>query len=121
MHREILEVENGAVLGYKIDLGKANLILVEADLGYICCGYFDPDAIEEIGDAAVIISGVKTFKEMLNRKPSYVSSRARELGIDTSMTGRQCLNKLIETDKEELDLDELIEEGEEPDEIQIQG
>ncbi|MFW5902852.1 MAG: YunC family protein [archaeon] len=121
MHREILEVENGAVLGYNIDLGKANLLLIEADLGYICCSYFDPDTIEKLEDAAVIISGVKRLNEMMEKKPSYISTKARELGIDKDMNGRQCLNKLIRIDKKEPDLDELIKEGEEPDEVQIQG
>ncbi len=120
MHREIIEVENGAALGYKIELENACFILIEADLGYLACGYFDPDTIEKLKDRAVVISGVKNFGEMLEKKPSYVSKKARELEIDTSMKGRQCLNKLIEKEKE-IDLDKEIRKGEEPDEIQIQS
>ncbi len=116
IHREILEVENGAALGHRIDLENANLLIIEADLGYICCGYFNPETIEKLGDRAVVISGAKTLKEMLKKQPSYVSEKARELGINSKMTGRQCLNKLVEDKERNL---EELEEGEEPDEIQI--
>ncbi len=117
MIKELIETEEGAAIGYEIDLPNAKFLLIEADLGYIACGYFNPDTIRKLDDTAVVISGVKNFREMLAEQPSFVSEKARELGINLKMTGRQCLNKLIS--KEEKDLDKLIKEGEEPDEIQI--
>ncbi len=116
MTKELIETDKGAALGYKIDLPNANFLLVEADLGYIACGYFNPDTIEQKDDIAVIITGVNTFKELLREQPSYVSPKARDLGINLKMTGKQCLNKMIKS--EEKNLDELIKGGE-TDEIQI--
>lgn len=119
MPKELIETEKGAALGYKINLPNANFLLVEADLGYIACGYFNSDTIEQLDDVAVLITGANTFKELLREQPSYVSPKARDLGINLKMTGKQCLNKLIKSEEE--DLDEMIKEGEEGeiDEIQI--
>lgn len=116
MTKELIETEKGAALGYEIDLGNAKFLLIEADFGYIACGYFNPDTVKKLDDTAIVISGVKNFNEMLKKQPSYVSPKARELGINMKMTGRQCLNKLIED--EEKDLDKLMEGGE-PSEIQV--
>lgn len=117
MSKEVIETDKGAALGYSIKLGNAKLLLIEADLGYIACGYINPDTVRKLEDTAVIISKVNNFDEILKEQPTYVSEKARELGINMKMTGRQCLNRLIK--EEEKDLDRLIKKEEDPGEIQI--
>lgn len=110
MLREILDTEKGSALGYEIELGRNKFLLIEADLGYMVCGYFNPDTIDKAEDAAVIITGVNELEDMLEEKPSYVSKKARELGIKKNMKGIECLDRLIQS--EEKDLDKEIKEGE---------
>ena len=53
------------------------------------------ETANKVGDAAVIVSGVKNFEDMLNAKVKAVSDAAATLGIDTTMTGRDALLKLV--------------------------
>ena len=92
---EIIDLSNGAVIGVKIDLGNAPLLLIKADKGYAVCGYFDRKVAEGLGDVFVQVSGVKTIKEMLLRQVEYVSRKAVELGVNDKMTVRQALEEFV--------------------------
>ena len=95
METDIIEVKNGAAFGVKVKLENANFLLIKAEKGYLVCGYFDEKMVEKLKDTAVIISGVKTFNDMLKKKVSYVSKKAKKLRINNNMTGRQALEKLV--------------------------
>ncbi len=92
---DIIETEKGAALGIKINLPKAPLLLIIAEKGFICCGYFNKDTIEKLNQAAVIVKGVRTFKQMLSKQPDYVSKKARKLGAKKKMKTKQILNLLV--------------------------
>ena len=68
------------------------LYWVNANLG---CGYFSLETAEKVGDAAVIVTGVKNFEEMLAAKVKAVSQAAAALGVTLEMNGRQALLKLV--------------------------
>jgi len=92
---DIIEVKNGAALGIRVKLPKEDLLLIRAEKGFLCCGYFDKKTLEKIGSPAVMITGVKSFKDMLRKKASFVSKQAKKLGININMTGRQALEKMV--------------------------
>ena len=92
---EMIETKRGAALGVKIDLPGAPLLLIKAELGYVACGYFDPQTIEKVGDPAVVVRGVKSFDDMLKSRVAFVSRKAKELGVRETMTGLQALDRFI--------------------------
>ena len=92
---DLIETEKGAALGIKVQMPAANLLVIRAEKGYLACGYLNSKTIEKLKESAVIISGVKNFEDMLDKKVEYVSKKAKELGINDKMTGRQALNLMI--------------------------
>lgn len=92
---EIIETKHGAALGTKIKLWNAPLLIMRAMKGYIVCGYFSKETVEKMKDCAVIVTGVKSFNEMLDAKPSYISRAAKRLGIRKTMTCAQALDKMV--------------------------
>lgn len=95
METEIVETRKGAALGIKISLGKSPLLIVKAEKGYLCCGYFNKKTIEKLDDCAAVISEVKSFPEMLKKRVEYATRKARELGVKKGMLGEKALDKLI--------------------------
>ena len=68
---------------------KTNILLVQAPGGFVGCGYFDVNIANRVGDAAAIVTGVKTIDEVLAAPVVRLSDKARELGIAEGMTGRE--------------------------------
>jgi uncharacterized protein YunC (DUF1805 family) len=78
-----------------VNLQKAPLLIIRAERGYIGCGYFDRKMLEKAGDCAVLVAGVKSFRDMMRARPSYVSKAARRLGAKPSMKCSQILDLFI--------------------------
>lgn len=92
--RDIVIGEDKAV-GVEIPLPNAVLVLAIGEKGYIMCGYLNLEAAEKFGDAAAIVSGVKTIDELLDKKIIALTTAAKKLGIKVGMKGRVALAKLI--------------------------
>ncbi|MDP8011450.1 MAG: YunC family protein [Thermoplasmata archaeon] len=91
---EQIPLKNEVALGIKIQLDKAPLILIRAKNGYIMCGYLNMDSANKLGDIAGKITGVNDFQEMLEKKVIEISEKAKELGIEPGITGREFLDKI---------------------------
>ena len=70
---------------------KTNILLIKAAGGFLGCGYFDVNAANRVGDAAAIVTGVKTIEQMLTAAVARTSDRAREAGVKEGMSGREAL------------------------------
>ncbi len=93
-----LEVNGKKILGLEVkNLGRAPLIIAKADEGYVMCGYLNIDTAEKLGDAAAIVSGVKSVEELLEKPVKAVTTKARSLGVEPGMTGREALEKMTRT------------------------
>ena len=92
---EQINLENGCVLGLKLDLERAPLLVIRAKKGFIMCGYLNMDMANKLGDVAIRVIGVKSFEDVLNAKAVDVSEAAKKLGIAAGMTGRDALNKMF--------------------------
>ena len=79
------------VLGVKVELPEAPLLLLIAPKGYVMCGYLNVDMAEKLGQVAAIVTGVKSFEDVLNAKIVRTTSKAKELGIRNSILGREAL------------------------------
>ncbi len=71
------------------------VLLIKAKKGMLGCGYFSTETADKLGDALAIVTGVNSFDDMLTATIKLVSSKAKELGIDETMTGKQALQKLM--------------------------
>ncbi|MCD6242742.1 DUF1805 domain-containing protein [Candidatus Bathyarchaeota archaeon] len=93
---EKLDVEGKETLGLKVELpGSPPLLLIVGDKGFIMCGYLNVEVAEKLQVAAAVVSGVKNFDDVLNAEIKAVTSRAKELGINVGLKGKEALKKLI--------------------------
>lgn len=92
---EEIKLENGSALGLKMDMEHAPLLVIRAAKGFVMCGYLNMDVANKLGDAAVRVTGVKSFEDVLNAKAVDVSEAAKKLGITTGMPARDALNKML--------------------------
>ena len=97
MDKRIIELENGDVIGYDINLGNAPLILIKARKGYVMCGYLNMDIANKLGDIAGKVIGVKTIDDALKATIVEVSYMAKKKGFITGTKTKDFLNKLLES------------------------
>ena len=91
---EKINLDGKEFAGYRIDTGHTALLLIKGKSGFLGCGYINVEVADRVGDAAVIVSGVKTFDDMYAAKVVKVSKQAVELGVREGMTGREALAHL---------------------------
>jgi uncharacterized protein YunC (DUF1805 family) len=58
------------------------LLLIKGAKGYVMCGYLNIEAAEKFGSAAAIVSGVKTFEDVLNAPIKASTTKAKQLGLE---------------------------------------
>ena len=95
MKTQTILLEKGKVTGYLIDLGKAPLILLQAERGYVMCGYLNMAVANKLGDIAGKITGVKTFDDALKASVIEASENAKKAGLHEGMNTREFLNHLF--------------------------
>lgn len=92
---EEIKLGNGSALGLKLDMEHAPLLVIRAAKGFVMCGYLNMDVANKLGDAAVRVTGVKSFEDVLNSKAVDVSEAAKKLGITIGMPAREALMKML--------------------------
>jgi len=92
-----LKIDDKTALGLTVELPEspAPLVMIIARLGFICCGFLNIDTAEKLNLAAVVISGVKSFDDMLNAEVRAATSKAQGLGIKVRMKGKDALKLLL--------------------------
>lgn len=95
MKTKEIKIGEKKAIGIEIPLNNAVLVFARAEKGFVMCGYLNMDTAEKLGDAACMVRGVKTVEDLLNAKIVAVTSKARQYGIETGITGRQALEKLV--------------------------
>ena len=90
-----IDLEGHLLEGYAIPTANTGILLIKAKRGFLGCGYFSLATADKVGDAAVIVSGVKNFEDMLTAKVKAVSPAAAARGVTLEMTGREALLKLV--------------------------
>jgi uncharacterized protein YunC (DUF1805 family) len=91
-----LKVDGKGCLGVKVELPDSPpLLLVIAEKGFVMCGFLNIDAAERLNVAAAVVSGVKTFEDVLNAQVKAATSKARSLGVEAGMNGAQALERMF--------------------------
>ncbi|MBE0634302.1 DUF1805 domain-containing protein [Candidatus Bathyarchaeota archaeon] len=74
--------------------GGPPLILIKGEKGFVMCGYLSAEVAERVGLAAAIVSGVKSFEDVLNAEIKVATSKAKELGVKPGMIVKEVIGKL---------------------------
>lgn len=91
-----VKVNDETCLGVKIGLPDSPpLLLVVADKGFVMCGFLNVDVAQKLGVAAAVVSGVKSFEDVLNAEVKAVTSKARDLGVSVGMKGVDALKRMF--------------------------
>jgi uncharacterized protein YunC (DUF1805 family) len=91
---DVVESEGKRLLGVKIDLPNAPLLLLLYKDITIGCGYINAEAMEKLGNAACIVTGVRTFEDVLDAEIRVVTKKASEKGAKVGMKVREFLELL---------------------------
>lgn len=77
--------------GHAIATPHTMILIISARQGFLGCGYVSLATAEKVGDAVAIVTGVKTFDDMLKAEVRAVSPAAAALGVAPGMTGEAAL------------------------------
>ncbi|MFP3985339.1 MAG: YunC family protein [Candidatus Bathyarchaeia archaeon] len=87
-----MKVDGKTAVGLRVDLPDSPpLVAIVGDKGFIMCGFLNIDAAEKLNVAAAMVSGVKTFEDILEAEVKAVTSKAKTNGIRRGMKGREAL------------------------------
>ena len=90
-----VKVDGRTCLGLRVDLPESPpLLLVVADKGFVMCGFLNMDAAEKLGVNAAMVSGVKTFEDVLNAQVKAATTKAKNSGVDSGMKGSEALKHM---------------------------
>ena len=70
------------------------LLLIKGEKGFVMCGYLNMEAAEKQGAAAAVVSGVKTFDDVLNAEIKAATTKAKELGVQVGKKVKDEIVKL---------------------------
>jgi uncharacterized protein YunC (DUF1805 family) len=91
----MINVGDKACVGLKVDLpGGPPLLLMVAEKGFMMCGLLNIDAAEKLGVAAAMVSGVKSFDEVLNAQVKAMTTKAKNSGVMEGMKGSEALKHM---------------------------
>jgi len=87
-----LRVDGKSFMGLRTDLPDSPpLLLITGEKGFVMCGFLNVESAEKLGVTAAVVSGVKTFDDVLNGQVKAVTSKAKNLGIEVGMKGVDAL------------------------------
>jgi len=89
---EKVMIEGYEFVGTRISTAKSNILVISSEAGFLGCGFFDMAVADRLGDCAAVVTGVKTFDDMLNAKVVRLSAGAAACGVTIGMSGRDALH-----------------------------
>jgi len=93
---EQLIIDNKAAIGLKVDLPDSPpLLVVIGKTGFVMCGFLNIEAAEKLNVVAAMVSGVRTFEDVLKADIKAVTSTAKMRGISVGMKGEEAIKLLI--------------------------
>jgi uncharacterized protein YunC (DUF1805 family) len=91
---EMLDVGGKKLLGLKVNLPNAPLLLLIHEKLVVGCGYISAEAMERVGNAACVVRGVRSFQDMLSAEIAELTSKAEEYGLRSGMKVEEALKML---------------------------
>ncbi|MBO8179097.1 MAG: DUF1805 domain-containing protein [Archaeoglobus sp.] len=91
---DIVNVDGKSLLGLRVELPNAPLLLLLHEKLVVGCGYISAEVMEKMGNAACIVKGVRSFQEMLDAEIAEITSKTEELGLKKGMKLEDALKML---------------------------
>jgi uncharacterized protein YunC (DUF1805 family) len=90
-----VRVGDSTFQGLKVELKDLPpLLLIEGEKGFVMCGYLNIDAAESLGATAAVVSGVKSFEDVLNAEIKVSTTKAKALGLEPGRVVRDVIEVL---------------------------
>jgi uncharacterized protein YunC (DUF1805 family) len=91
-----LEIDDKAATGLKVELPDSPpLLIVIGHTGFVMCGFLNMDAAEKMNVAAAMVSGVRSFDDVLGAEIKAATSKAQIKGIRPGMKGKEAIKLLL--------------------------
>lgn len=91
-----VKVDGKNCVGLRVDLPDSPpLLLLIAEKGFVMCGFLNVDAAERLGVAAAMVSGVRTFDDVLEAQVKAITSKAKSFGVEVGMKGTEALKHMV--------------------------
>jgi len=92
-----LKIDGKDCLSLHVDLPEcsAPLLLIIAKRGFVMCGFLNVEAAERLGVAAAVVTGVRSFDDVLNAQVKAVTSKAKGFGVEVGITGVEALKRML--------------------------
>jgi len=90
-----IKVDAKSCTGLRADLPDSPpLLLIIGEKGFVMCGFLNIESAEKLSVAAAVVSGVKTFDDVLNGQVKSATSKAKNLGVEVGMKGIDALKHM---------------------------
>jgi uncharacterized protein YunC (DUF1805 family) len=91
-----LKINDNVAVGLRVDLPDSPpLLLIVGRTGFVMCGFLNIDVAEKVNVTAAMVSGVKTFEDVLAADIKAVTSKAQMKGIKVGMKGEDAVKLLL--------------------------
>jgi uncharacterized protein YunC (DUF1805 family) len=91
-----VKVDGKNCLGLRVDLPDSPpLLLIIAEKGFVMCGFLNVEAAERLNVAAAVVSGVKSFEDVLHAEIKAATSKAKSFDVEVGMKGAEALKRMF--------------------------
>jgi uncharacterized protein YunC (DUF1805 family) len=90
---EKIVIDGKEFTGWRIPTESATILLIKGLYGFIGCGYFDIETANKLNEHVAIVTGVKSFDDMLKAEVVKCSDAATAVGVKKGMSGKEVLLK----------------------------
>ena len=89
---EKIEVDGKILHGMKSTLPDVPpLLLIKGSKGFVMCGYLNMEVAERLGATAAMVSGVKSFDDVLNAQIKSATTKGKQIGLEPGKTVRDVI------------------------------
>jgi len=93
---EQLKVAEKTATGLRVELPDSPpLVAIIGSAGFVMCGLLNIDTAEKLNMVAAMVSGVKTFEDVLKAEIKAATSKAKLRGVTVGMKGEEALKLLV--------------------------
>lgn len=91
-----LKIDDKVAVGLRVDLPDSPpLLLIVGRTGFVMCGFLNIDVAERLNVIAAMVSGVKTFDDVLAAEIKALTSKAQTKGMKVGMKGEDAVKLLL--------------------------
>jgi uncharacterized protein YunC (DUF1805 family) len=87
-----VKVGDRSLLALRVEMPEAPpLLLIRGGKGFVMCGYLNLEVAERLGLAAAVVTGVKSFEDVLNSQIRGSTTKASALGLQPGRVVRDVI------------------------------